>query len=80
MRFSRLVDDITNATPQQLPALDEFMKTDEWRRLASGAKATLARLQSGGRADQHVHLEEYMGLFRCGGLDLYPRFAAHPNA
>ena len=42
--FALLVVAIADATPQQLPSLDEFMKTAEWQRLAAGARLALASM------------------------------------
>lgn len=42
--FADLVDAIALETPQQLPALEVFMKTRHWQRLAAGAGAALQQL------------------------------------
>lgn len=43
-RFADVIDGVANETPQRLPALDEFAKTAEWRRLLIGARDALAVL------------------------------------
>jgi hypothetical protein len=42
--FGELVDGIAGETPQQLPALEEFMRTTHWQRLADGASTALGKM------------------------------------
>jgi hypothetical protein len=42
--FATLIDDVAGETPQQLPALADFVKTEYWGRLASGASVALGAM------------------------------------
>ena len=41
-RFQRVWEDVCNATPSDLPDLDELLPTPSWRQLAAGAEQALA--------------------------------------
>ena len=43
-QFGEVVDGVASETPQRLPALDEFMKTDECRRLSISASQLIAHV------------------------------------
>ena len=42
--FSRVLNRVCEETPQELPALEEFMETEAWKRLSAAASEALAAL------------------------------------
>lgn len=59
-RFESVIDCVARETPQELPILEEFMRTDEWQRLAIGARETLTSLKHGqpGKASSDLPPQE----------------------
>src|SRR6516225_7641204 len=43
--FHSVLEDVSASTPQHLPPLDEFVKTEAWRRLVTAAHVALAALK-----------------------------------
>ncbi|RDV37653.1 hypothetical protein DV096_14210 [Bradymonadaceae bacterium TMQ3] len=47
-RFDRVLNDIADATAQERPPLDEFMKTEAWKTLSFAAREALSRIEKVG--------------------------------
>jgi hypothetical protein len=43
--FDLVLNEISEATPKQMPGLEEFIATPEWLRLSTAAKVALGRLK-----------------------------------
>lgn len=46
--FDRVFNDVADATAQELPLLDEFMKTEAWKTLSFAAREALSRIEKVG--------------------------------
>jgi hypothetical protein len=41
LNFNSILNEVSTSTPKNLPFINEFIKTDEWEKLSSGAKKSL---------------------------------------
>jgi hypothetical protein len=52
-RFDGVFNEVCDATPSDLPALEDFVMSEPWRRLASAAIEALKTLRQGAGASRH---------------------------
>lgn len=43
-RFDNVLNRVCDETPQELPSLEEFVETDEWKQLSAAASVALAAI------------------------------------